>query len=113
MDILIQRIKKWRKEKYVTQQQLAEATGYSYRTIQNWEGGHSLPSCEAVAVLCKVMNTSADWLLGLTDTQIIGQALASSRADTASDTDSFKAVAASSKESMADCMDSIADSIAE
>lgn len=113
MDILIKRIKQWRYDHYVTQQQLADRIGCPRNTLQCWETGRRSPGCEALAELCRAMNVSADWLLGLTDTQIIGQALASSREETASDTDSFRAVAASSKESMADCRDSIADSIAE
>lgn len=113
MDILIKRIKQWRYDHYVTQQQLADKIGCPRNTLQCWETGRRSPGCEALAELCRAMNVSADWLLGLTDTQIIGQALASSRAETASDTDSFRAVAASSKKSMADCRDSIADSIAE
>ena len=113
MDILIKRIKQWRYDHYVTQQQLADRIGCPRNTLQCWETGRRSPGCEALAELCRAMNVSADWLLGLTDTQIIGQALASSRAETASDTDSSKVVAASSSKSMADCRDSIADSIVE
>ena len=113
MDILIKRIKQWRYDHYVTQQQLADKIGCPRNTLHCWETGRRVPGCEAIIALCRAMNVSADWLLGLTDTQIIGQALASPRAETASETDVSKAVAASSSKSMADCMDSIADSIAE
>lgn len=113
MDILIKRIKQWRYDHYVTQQQLADRIGCPRNTLQCWETGRRSPGCEALAELCRAMNVSADWLLGLTDTQIIGQALASSREETASETDVSKFVTASSSESMADCRDSIADSIAE
>ena len=87
MDILIKRIKQWRYDHYVTQQQLADKIGCPRNTLQCWETGRRSPGCETLAELCRAMNVSADWLLGLTDTQIIGQALASSRAETASDTD--------------------------
>lgn len=113
MDILIKRIKQWRYDHYVTQQQLADKIGCPRNTLQCWETGRRSPGCEALAELCQAMNVSADWLLGLTDTQIIGQALASPRAETASETDVSKVVADSSSKSMADCRDSIADSIAE
>lgn len=113
MDILIKRIKQWRYDHYVTQQQLADRIGCPRNTLQCWETGRRSPGCEALAELCRAMNVSADWLLGLTDTQIIGQALASSRAETASETDVSKFVMASSNQSMADCRDSITDSIAE
>lgn len=94
MDILIKRIKQWRYDHYVTQQQLADKIGCPRNTLQCWETGRRSPRCEALAELCRAMNVSADWLLGLTDTQIIGQALASSRAETASDTDSSKSAMA-------------------
>lgn len=94
MDILIKRIKQWRYDHYVTQQQLADRIGCPRNTLQCWETGRRSPGCEALSELCRAMNVSADWLLGLTDTQIIGQALASSRAETASDTDSSKSAMA-------------------
>ena len=94
MDILIKRIKQWRYDHYVTQQQLADRIGCPRNTLQCWETGRRSPGCEVLAELCRAMNVSADWLLGLTDTQIIGQALASSRAETASDTDSSKSAMA-------------------
>lgn len=94
MDILIKRIKQWRYDHYVTQQQLADRIGCPRNTLQCWETGRRSPGCEALVELCRAMNVSADWLLGLTDTQIIDQALASSRAETASDTDSSKSARA-------------------
>ena len=113
MDILIKRIKQWRYDHYVTQQQLADRIGCPRNTLQCWETGRRSPGCEALAELCQAMDVSADWLLGLSKEPGRCHALASQRAETASETDVSKAVAASSSKSMADCKDSIADSIAE
>lgn len=69
MQILQKRMKIWRYDHYVTQQQLAEMTGYPCATIQSWESGRRVPGCEAIIALCRAMNVSADWLLGLEETE--------------------------------------------
>lgn len=94
MDILIKRIKQWRYDHYVTQQQLADRIGCPRNTLQCWETGRRVPGCEAIIALCRAMNVSADWLLGLSKEPGRCQALASSRAETASDTDSSKSAMA-------------------
>ena len=94
MDILIKRIKQWRYDHYVTQQQLANKIGCPRNTLQCWETGRRSPGCEALAELCRAMDVSADWLLGLSKEPGRCHALASSRADTAFDTDSSKSARA-------------------
>ena len=94
MDILIKRIKHWRYDHYVTQQQLADKIGCPRNTLQCWETGRRSPGCETLAELCRAMDVSADWLLGLSKEPGRCHALASSRADTASDTDSSKSARA-------------------
>ena len=94
MDILIKRIKQWRYDHYVTQQQLADKIGCPRNTLQCLETGRRSPGCEALAELCRAMDVSADWLLGLSKEPGRCQALASSRADTASNTDSSKSARA-------------------
>ena len=94
MDILIKRIKQWRYDHYVTQQQLADRIGCPRNTLQCWETGRRSPGCETLAELCRAMDVSADWLLGLSKELGRCHALASSRADTASDTDSSKSARA-------------------
>lgn len=64
MDILIKRIRQWRYDHYVTQQQLADRIGCPRNTLQCWETGRRSPGCEALAELCRAMDVSADWLLG-------------------------------------------------
>ena len=94
MDILIKRIRQWRYDHYVTQQQLADRIGCARNTLQCVETGRRSPGREALAELCRAMDVSADWLLGLSKEPGRCQALASSRADTASDTDSSKSARA-------------------
>lgn len=94
MDILIKRIRQWRYDHYVTQQQLADRIGCPRNTLQCWETGRRSPGCEALAEFCRAMDVSADWLLGLSKEPGRCQALASSSAETASDTDSSKSARA-------------------
>lgn len=94
MDILIKRIRQWRYDHYVTQQQLADRIGCPRNTLQCWETGRRSPGCDALAELCRAMDVSADWLLGLSKEPGRCHALASSSAETASDTDSSKSARA-------------------
>lgn len=102
MDILIKRIKQWRYDHYVTQQQLADRIGCPRNTLQCWETGRRSPGCEALAELCRAMNVSADWLLGLSKEPGRCQALASPKAEMTSSVALLKAESASSITSRAD-----------
>lgn len=57
-----------RTEKNMTQKKLAKATGFSINTIQNYESGISIPNAKKLYILCKVLEVSADYLLGLNRT---------------------------------------------
>lgn len=94
MNVLQERLKQWRYDHYVTQQQLADKIDYPRNTVQSWETGKRLPGYEAIIALCRAMDVSADWLLGLSKEPGRCQALASSSAETASDTDSSKSARA-------------------
>lgn len=102
MNLLQERLKRWRYDHYVTQQQLADKIGYPRNTLQSWETGKRLPGYEAIIALCRAMDVSADWLLGLSDKQGRCQVLASSKEEITSSTTSVKAESASSTESRAD-----------
>lgn len=102
MDILIKRIKQWRYDHYVTQQQLADRIGCPRNTLQCWETGRRSPGCEALAELCRAMDVSADWLLGLSEEPGQCQALASSKEEITVSTASVKVESASSTASIAD-----------
>ena len=58
-------IKELRKERGLTQSQLAEMLFVSQDTISLWECGKSLPDVKAVIELTKIFGVSADYILGL------------------------------------------------
>ena len=58
-------IKELRKEKKLTQTQLAELLFVSQDTISLWELGKSLPDVENLVKMTKLFGVSADYLLGL------------------------------------------------
>ena len=50
-----------------SQKQLAEMLNISESNITNWKKGENLPSLDVLYKLCKILNESADYLLGLED----------------------------------------------
>ena len=48
-------------------QQLSEETGISKRSIGYYESGEIDVKAGKLAVLCKALSVSSDWLLGLSD----------------------------------------------
>ena len=60
-------LKKIRKQKQFTQTQIGELINVSKGQICNIEKGISQISSEQIIKLCKALNCSADYLLGLID----------------------------------------------
>ena len=59
-----EKVKQLRKEKCLTQTELAEAVGVTLRTVQNYEGKNLFPkNQDVVNKLCKVLDTSPDYLI--------------------------------------------------
>lgn len=56
------RLKRTRKNKNLTQEQLAEAVGLGVRTIGRYEQGSSFPNRRVLHELAKVLKVNADWL---------------------------------------------------
>ena len=52
-----------RRERGMTQRELAEALGVSNRTISKWECGDGLPELANVLPLCELLQITADELL--------------------------------------------------
>ncbi len=50
-----------------TQKQLSEILKISEGNITNWKKGDNYPSVEVLIELCKLLDESADYLLGLKD----------------------------------------------
>lgn len=59
------RIKKQRMEINYSQEQLAASTNCSYRCIQKWESGKTMPRAQMLCNLAKALHVSSDWLLGI------------------------------------------------
>lgn len=53
-----------RKEKHLTQVELAKKLGVSQVAIHNWENGKRLPSLNKFNNICKVLNVSSEYFLG-------------------------------------------------
>lgn len=60
-----ERIKYYRKENSLTQEQLADRLHVSYQAISKWENGISNPDLSLIAPLTDLFHISADELLGL------------------------------------------------
>jgi len=58
-------IKKLRRGKDITQEQLAEYLGVSAQAVSRWETGTALPDITQVPILANIFNVSADELLGI------------------------------------------------
>lgn len=62
------RLRLARQEARMTQNELCEQIGGSYyQVVGHWERGKSIPAPEFMVRICKVLNISADYLLGLSD----------------------------------------------
>lgn len=57
------RIQKFRKEKKMTQEELAEKLGVSSQAVSKWENDASCPDISLLPQLCRVLGVSTDELL--------------------------------------------------
>lgn len=60
-----EKIKKLRKEKKLTQKQLAELAGVAVSAISAYESGNRYPSYEVLINLSHIFHVSTDYLLGI------------------------------------------------
>jgi transcriptional regulator with XRE-family HTH domain len=60
-------LRKLRKEKNLTQKELAEYLGVTGRTIGYYESGERFPSPETINRIADLFNVSLDWLFGRTN----------------------------------------------
>ena len=51
----------------LSQEQLGGYVGVTKQTISGWERGRRVPDADAIVALCKALDCSADYLLGLSD----------------------------------------------
>lgn len=67
MEIFIERLKELRKEKNLSQAQLANDLQVSQRSISSWETGFRRPDFETLIAIAKYFNVTTDYLLGVGD----------------------------------------------
>ena len=67
MKIFQERIKELRKNKRISQKQLAEVMNTSNSSICDWECGRSQPDLETLCSLAVYFDVTTDYLLGLED----------------------------------------------
>ena len=59
------RIRELRKKNDLTQEKLADFLGVTYQSVSKWECGTTLPDLAMIVPLARVLNVSADELLGI------------------------------------------------
>lgn len=69
MKIFAERLRQVRTGKKVSRQELADALGLTISQISDMENGRRGTTLEKLVNLCRYLNVSADYLLGLTDEQ--------------------------------------------
>lgn len=66
---LARRIRETRERQGISQSMLAQLLGFKCKSqVAQWDRGDCAPSADNIAKLCLVLDVSADWLLGLSDT---------------------------------------------
>lgn len=60
---LCDNIRNSRKNKNMTQKELAEQLGVSHNTISDWESGNHKPAADSIMLLCKVLGVDANYML--------------------------------------------------
>lgn len=63
---LSQNIRKFRKERQLTQEQLAEIMGVTLGAVYKWESGQSIPELKLIVKMADFFGTSTDVLIGYT-----------------------------------------------
>ena len=64
-----QNIRRFRKEKNLTQSELAELIGVSVQAVSKWETDTGMPDISQIVPLARVLDVSTDCLLGMVDNE--------------------------------------------
>ena len=67
MEHMIKRLKELRKEKHISQQELADAIIVTQQSVNRYENHDVEPGIETLIKMAKFFNTSVDYLIGNTD----------------------------------------------
>lgn len=87
------KIAKLRKEKNITQTELADQLGISFQAISNWERGESMPDIAKLVTLSQIFDISIDEILGNDRIAKTVSDIASGAEKEPLDTDTLKAIA--------------------
>lgn len=60
-------LKRFRRERKLSQRQLAEKIGIPYQSYQTYEYGSSVPSANVAIKIAKAFSVTTDYVLGLSD----------------------------------------------
>ncbi|MGG6799489.1 UNVERIFIED_CONTAM: helix-turn-helix transcriptional regulator [Streptococcus canis] len=66
-NIFAERLVELRKKNDLTQQELADKIGINRGSYSNWENGKREPSFSKLIELSKLLNTTPNYLLGISD----------------------------------------------
>ena len=64
-------IRRLRKERNLTQEELAEQLNITYQAVSRWENGTGMPDISQVVPLARVFGVSTDVLFGIYDTDAV------------------------------------------
>ena len=67
MNKFAERLTELRKEKDISQSELAKQLNISVACISRWENNLRIPNIESIILLCNYFSCSADYLIGLED----------------------------------------------
>ena len=68
MELLFsKRLRELRKEKGLSQVEMGEHLGYGYTAISSYETGRNEPSYTDLIHICRILDVSADYILGISD----------------------------------------------
>ena len=62
-----ERLREARRDKGLSQKELADKVGVTNSRIGHYENERGTPTAETLVELCKVLDVSSDWLLGIPD----------------------------------------------
>ena len=63
-DIIGANIVRYRKERNLTQEELAKQLNISYQAVSKWENGQTTPDISLLPLLSSILNVSIDRLMG-------------------------------------------------
>ena len=64
-----EKLAKLRKEKGLSQEELAQELNVSRQAVSKWESNNSYPETEKIIQICKLFDYSMDELIGLKDSE--------------------------------------------